>query len=185
MKQLFKIGAITGLIGGGLFILFFLILSWSVDDPLGDDKAIEFFIIMVVYVGLYFLYRYQITFRQGFLIGNIANLIMVFLSVSFMYLLLNNKSNQILDKHIKQKISLVENSAKRKKNAKNTNKQVDKAKLAQFVTDLKSKSRGNWLNHIIQRELISKLLLGFVISLLLSVVFRKYRPKEPAPTPAK
>lgn len=184
MKQLLKIGAITGLIGGSLFILFFLILFWTVEDPLGDPKSGEFFVVLVVFVGLYFLYRYQLTFRQGFLMGNVATLVIVVMSVLFMYLFLGNKSNQVLDKHIKKRISMVENSPNNKKRIEIANKKGEdgKKKLEELIATLKSRSRSYWLNHTIKREVMSKTALGVIISLLLSVVLRKYRPKEPAPT---
>ncbi|HAS42808.1 MAG TPA: hypothetical protein DCS93_20165 [Microscillaceae bacterium] len=184
MKQLLKIGAITGLIGGSLFILFILILFWAGEDPLGDAKSGEFFVIMVVFVGLYFLYRYQLTFRQGFLMGNMATLVIVVMSVLFLYLFLGNKSNQVLDKHVKKRISMVENSPNNKKRIENANKQGKdgKKELANLIANLKSRKHSEWLSFVIQRELISKLVLGLIISLLLSVVLRKYRPKEPAPT---
>ncbi len=183
MKQLLKIGAITGLIGGSLFILFIMILFWMGESPLGDAKSGEFFVILVVFVGLYFLYRYQLSFRQGFLMGNIATLVIVVMSVIFMYLFLGSKSNQVLDKHIKQRISMAENSPNNKKRIEIANKKGKdgKKELENLLNELRSRTRAEWLNHAIQREVMSKVALGVIISLLLSVVLRKYRPQEAPP----
>jgi len=184
MKQLLKIGAITGLIGGSLFILFMMILFWAGENPLGDAKSGEFFVVLVVFVVLYFLYRYQLTFRQGFLIGSVATLIIVVMSALFMYVFLSNKSNQVLDKHIKKTIHMVENSPNNKKRIENANKQGKdgKKELEKFITNLKTTSRSAWLSSVLIQDLKAKVTLGLAISLLLSVVLRKYRPKQPAPT---
>lgn len=184
MKQLLKIGAITGLIGGSLFILFFLILFWTVDNPLAaGPKSTDFFVYLVVFVGLYFLYRHQLTFRQGFLMGNVATLVMVTISVLFLYLFLGSKSNGVLNKQIKTEISQQENSPSKKKRIEQLNKQGKNGQkiFDDYIKSLKAWTRSDWLFFTLRKEVISKILLGVIISLLLSVVLRKYRPKEPAP----
>ncbi|OJJ16097.1 hypothetical protein BKI52_35615 [marine bacterium AO1-C] len=183
MKQLLKIGAITGLIGGSLFILFMLILFWAGKNPLGDAKSGEFFVVLVVFAGLYFLYRFQLTFRQGFFMGSVATLVIVVMSALFMYVFFGNKSNQSLDKHTKKLIHMVENSPNNKQRIETANKQGKNGKeeLDKFIATLKATSRSEWLNRIVFQDIKAKISLGLIISLLLSLVLRKYRPKEAAP----
>ncbi|WP_299457928.1 DUF4199 family protein [uncultured Microscilla sp.] len=185
MKQLLKVGAITGLIGGGLFILFFLILFWAVDNPMeAGYKSTDFFVYLAVFVVLYFLYRYQLSFRQGFLMGNVTTLVMVVVSVLFMYLFLGSKSNGVLDTHIKTEIALQENSPSKAKRIEKLNKQGKNGQkiFDDYIQSLKDWKRSSWLSHVIQKEFVSKIFLGIIISLLLSLVLRKYTPKEPMPT---
>ena len=184
MKQLLKTGAIAGLIGGGLFILFFLILFWSADNPMAAAyKSTDFFVYLAVFVALYFLYRYQHTFRQGFVLGNIVTLVMVLVSVLFMYLFLGNKSNGVLDTHIKAEIAQQENSPGAKKRIEEITKKGGNGQkiFDDYIKSLKAWKRADWLFFILRKEFISKVLLGMIISLLLSLVLRKYRPKVPQP----
>lgn len=181
MKQLLKIGAVTGLIGAGLFILFFLILFWSVDNPLGHSaRTTDFFVYLVVYVALYFLYRYQLSFRQGFLVGNITTAIMVGGSILFMYLFLNYDKNQVLSTFIKAEIHNIENAPGNKQQIAKLNKEGKKGQetFDNYIKALKKWDKGKWMSFIVRKELTFKLIAGIIISLMLSLVFRKYQPKE-------
>ncbi|EAY28189.1 hypothetical protein M23134_03450 [Microscilla marina ATCC 23134] len=166
-------------------MLFFLILFWAVDNPMeAGYKSTDFFVYLAVFVVLYFLYRYQLSFRQGFLMGNVTTLVMVVVSVLFMYLFLGSKSNSVLDTHIKTEIALQENSPSKAKRIEKLNKQGKNGQkiFDDYIQSLKDWKRSSWLSHVIEKEFMSKIFLGIIISLLLSLVLRKYKPKEPMPT---
>lgn len=188
MKQLLKIGAITGLMGGGLFILFFLILFWSVDNPLGHPaRTSDFFVYLVVYVVLYFLYRYQLTFRQGFLLGNVTTFVMMGVSVLFMFIFLNYDKNQVLNQFIKADIHQRAHAHSNKQRIEKLNKEgKDGQKIFNdYIKSLKAWDKGKWMNFVLRKEFSIKVLVGIIISLMLSLVLRKYRPKEPQPEATK
>lgn len=90
-KTLLRLGLLSGILGGILYLLFFSIVYFTQKDPLNSEfKSLEFFLYIVVIVVPLYYYRFKMNggflrFWEGLIIGSINAII--FLLLTFLIVL--------------------------------------------------------------------------------------------------
>jgi len=81
MKSLLRLGFVSGILGGILYLLFFYVVYLTQADPLNSHlKSLEFFLYILLIVLPLYYYRFKINggflrFWEGLIIGGINSFI--------------------------------------------------------------------------------------------------------------
>ncbi len=160
-----------GVVGGILFIIFFLMLHWLTSNPFAPDvKSLDFFVYILVIVSTLLLYRFKfnqgkMSFWEGLLSGVGVSLLMASISAVFIYFFLSKIAPHVLDLHIKYLLSTLTS------NPEAAIESFGKENYEKILKDVKNTSPSEMAFY----ELRVKLLISSLMSFISAAVIRKGR----------
>jgi len=175
--------ALFGSIGGGVFCLYFWVVYAIWGNPfLAEPKSFDFFIYLLAVAGSIAYYRYWavgkgIGFLKGFWIGIGTTVVMVVVSISFVYIFTTSIAPDSLQAHIKERVAhsnkyKVEMITKWNEQISQLKENPDKItgqKL--FDTRLLNFQQLDAMSMAFAE--LGKLLLGGIVSLVAAILLRK------------
>jgi hypothetical protein len=173
-KPLLKIPLVFGLATGLLSFLFFLGLYWVGVMPLGNKKALDFGIFVIMMAATCWYYRRKIGngymhMWEGLTICYVVNSVGAFVLGWLIYLFIEYVDPELFVRYLFEMEQLLMNGKVE------LLKNIGEADFQQMLREVRLTKPGE----LITDELSKKTLMGVLPILIISLIFRKQRPEEP------
>lgn len=164
-----KITFLAGLIGGSITILFFIILYFFYENPLGSmpkrwDAILYIFLCITTL--LYYktkINNNQLTFTEGIVAISLTNLVITLINCLFLALFLAFISEKPLEMYTFQKLQEV---------IAQKDKIIQESNLATYQAFVQ-KTKEMSIQDVILQEFTQKTILGFLMAIVAATAFRK------------
>ncbi|PIB36373.1 hypothetical protein BFP72_13695 [Reichenbachiella sp. 5M10] len=172
MKDLFKISLRYGLIGSALLIIMFLVFYFSDENPLQELQMFDLFVIPIfIFFGLKeFRDRYNGTFLkywEGMTGGLILYTSMALITAGFVYTFVELIDPSLVPDYVSSRLEILEETR---------TKIVEEMGADSYIQSYQ-KVKDTTQTDILLDGFLKKIIIGFLITSVVSVVLKRKAPK--------